>query len=355
MSLSDYERDEWKRLTKKREKPVRASSRKILPVVAKQTMSNVVDTAKRFPTPTLEAVTGPWEVAANGLGNFIATAAAHSTSAESVVAQYAKAGHDVADLEAIRALDLRAIDSVANIDRLGWRHSGTAALFGISAGAAISGAEVMLAKGSIAGEGAKRAPSFTVVAGAMTADLAATLALAARSVSSIATWYGFDPRQPEEQVFIMSVLRLGMATGQSAKTAAYFEVSQLSQMLFRNATWEKLSEKVLTKIVQQFATQASVNLTKKKLGQVVPVAGIAVGAGMNATLIQRVSKAADAAYRERFLLEKSGGTLVMNAPVEPTAADADRGMSVIELVRDGGALPQIEAPTQTGRKNDKSG
>lgn len=347
MTLSEYERREWELLTGRRESRARASSRAFLPKAAIQTMSNVVAGVKRFPVPIPDAATGPWEAVSNNLGNFVATAAAHSVSADTVVAQYAKAGHDIADLTAIRNLDLSAIDSVANIDRLGWRHSGTAALSGLTAGAAISGAEVMLAKGSIAGKGANKAPSFAVVATAMTADLAATLTLAARTVSSIAAWYGFDPREPEEQVFIMSVMRLGLATGQSAKTAAYFEVSQLSQLLFRNATWEKLSEKVLTRIVQQFATQAGFSLTKRKLGQAVPVAGIAVGMGMNATLIQRVSKAADTAYRERFLLGKSGGTLSLDPSVAPMAAEAEGGMSVIELLSDEGALPQIEASKKT--------
>ena len=62
---------------------------------------------------------------------------------------------------------------------------------------------------------------------------------------------------------MMSVISLGMATGTPAKTAAYAELSQLTQLLFRDATWAKLNEKVLTKIAQQFANKFSVGLTKK--------------------------------------------------------------------------------------------
>lgn len=107
---------------------------------------------------------------------------------------------------------------------------------------------------------------------------------------------------------MMSVIGLGMATGTPAKTAAYAELSQLTQLLFRDATWAKLNEKVLTKIAQQFANKFSVGLTKKKLGQFVPVAGVLVGAGLNFALIDRIAAAANDAYRERFLIEKSGSS-----------------------------------------------
>lgn len=65
----------------------------------------------------------------------------------------------------------------------------------------------------------------------------------------------------------------------------------MTQLLFRDATWAKLNEKVLTKIAQQFANKFSVGLTKKKLGQFVPVAGVVVGAGLNFALIDRIAAA----------------------------------------------------------------
>lgn len=64
-----------------------------------------------------------------------------------------------------------------------------------------------------------------------------------------------------------------MATGTPAKTAAHAELSQLTQLLFRDATWDKLNEKVITKVAQKFASKFSVSLTKKKFGQFVPIRG----------------------------------------------------------------------------------
>lgn len=205
----------------------------------------------------------------------------------------------------------------------------------------------------MAGEGAKNAPGFGVVATAFVADVAVVLGLAARTVASTARYYGYDPRQPEEQVFMMSVIGLAMATGTRAKIAAYTELSQLTQLLFRNASWEKLSEKALTKIAQQFANKFTVDLTKKKFGQLVPVAGMIVGAGLNFTLIDRIAAAASDAYRERFLVEKSGGTLSGVAEGAGSLISLDEGIiSVIERLEEEDALPPL-LPDDTSPAEDE--
>lgn len=99
------------------------------------------------------------------------------------------------------------------------------------------------------------------------------------------------------------------AAGTTAKTAAYAELSQLTQLLARSAPRAKLNEKVLTKIAQRFAAKFGQTLTRKKLGQFVPVAGMVVGAALNYWVIDQISVAAHYAYRERFLIEQSGGKL----------------------------------------------
>ncbi len=260
-----------------------------------------------------------------------------------MVKHFQDAGYAVEDLDCIHDLDLEEVDSVARWNRIRYGHSGTAALSGVASAAAITGAEVLVMEETVAEKGAKKAPSFAVVATAFAADIAFTLGLAARTVASTAQYYGYDPRQPEEQVFMMSVLGLGMAAGTPAKTAAYAELSRLTQLLFRHTTWEKLDEKVLTKIAQQFATKFGFKLTKKKLGQLVPLAGVVVGGVLNFALIDRIAAAANDAYRERFLLEKSGGELSVpiHAVEAPTRSD-DNAIGVIELLQEEDALPSLD-------------
>ena len=342
MSLSPYEQQEWDRLQKRKEDALGKKARHLLPARAREKVTEVAEVVKK--TPAAEVAGAAYASAANELGNIIGGAASLTVSNESVVKQFRKAGHYVTALDDVRSLDLKAIDSVARFGRIRWGHSGTAAVGGVVSGAAITGGTVLFAKGTIHDEGAKQAPGIGVVATAYAGDIAAVLGLAARTVASTARYYGYDPHEREEQVFMMSVIGLGMATGTPAKTAAHAELSQLTQLLFRDATWDKLNEKVLTKVAQRFASKFSVSLTKKKFGQFVPIAGIAFGAISNFALVDRIAAAANDAYRERLLVEKSGG--VLSSVADETASSRtpldEEAISVIEILEEEDALPTPE-------------
>ena len=75
-------------------------------------------------------------------------------------------------------------------------------------------------------------------------------------------------------------------------------------MVARRAAWKDLGEEAIVKLVQVLFTRLSANLTKQKLGQALPVVGIAAGAGLNYALLRRVGTAASFMYRERFLIDK---------------------------------------------------
>lgn len=351
MTLSAYEQKEWDRLQQRKADALSKKARHLLPTAARDRISTAVDAVKQAPAAELAGTA--YANATTELGKIIGSAASITVSSESVVKQFRAAGYEIGALGTIQDLDLEAVDSVARLSRIRWGHSGSAALSGFASAAAITGGGVLVAKGTVHDEGAKKAPGFGVVATAYAADIAAVLGLAARTVASTARYYGYDPHRPEEQVFMMSVIGLGMATGTPAKTAAYAELSQLTQLLFRDATWAKLNEKVLTKIAQQFANKFSVGLTKKKLGQFVPVAGVLVGAGLNFALIDRIAAAANDAYRERFLIEKSGGTLADVADGAGSAASLDESViSVINLLEQEGALPALDPHTASPDEHD---
>ena len=58
--------------------------------------------------------------------------------------------------------------------------------------------------------------------------------------------------------------------------------------------------------MDELYTRLGLRLTKSKLGQAVPVAGIAIGAGLNAGVLAGVARDAHIAYRARHLTEKYG-------------------------------------------------
>ncbi|MEV0743088.1 EcsC family protein [Streptomyces sp. NPDC050549] len=350
MILSAYEQREWDRLQRRKADALNKQVRNLLPQSARDRLASLGQ--KAMNTPGAEKVAATYGGAAKGLGKVVGDTAGRTVSKKRVVEQYRRSGHDIAGLDEIRELDLRVVDEVARHNLVRYGHALSAAATGLGSAAAVTGGEVLVGAGTIAGAGAGAAPGLGTVAGAMLADTAMMLALATRTVAATALYYGYCPSDPEEELFVMSVIALGMATGTSAKTAAYRELSQLTQLLARNAPWAKLNEKVLTKIAQAFAANFTQQLTKKKLGQFVPIAGMAVGAGLSYRHIDRIAVSARDAYRERFLIEKSGGDLAG----DPHYGDADPAqdddvIGVIELLREEDSLP-TSTPSDSGDKPD---
>ena len=209
-------------------------------------------------------------------------------SPKRVVAKHKKYGHDVSSLGDLRRLDLQKIDAVRG--RLAsWLYPSGAALSGAGAGLAITGGEVAVTVSA----GATAAPSGAVVAGAYVGDAAMVLALSSRVVSRTALMYGYDPESSAEKLFIMSVVNAGSALSAGAKTAAFADVSRLTQALVRNKTWKVLNESVVSTVANSFAKSFSIRLTKQGLGKVVPVAGVVLGGALNWATIDGVLDAAD--------------------------------------------------------------
>lgn len=338
MNLSAYEQREWDRLQKRKADSLNKQARNLLPQQARDRLASLGQ--KAMSTPGADKVAAAYNGAARGLGKAVGDTASRTVSKKRVVEQYRRAGHDIAGLDQIHELDLRVVDEVAKHNLVRYGHALSAAATGLGSAAAVTGGEVLAGAGTIAGAGAGAAPGIGTVAGAMAADTALMLALATRTVAATALCYGYDPSDPEEEVFVMSVIALGMSTGTSAKTAAYAELSQLTQLLVRNAPWAKLNEKVLIKIARSFAAKFAQQLPKKKLGQFVPIAGMAVGAGLSYMLIDRIAVSARDAYRERFLIEKSDGDLTGDPNYGDTdLAHGDDAIGVIALLREEDALP----------------
>lgn len=220
-------------------------------------------------------------------------------SSKTVVAKHRKHGHDVVSLSDLRRLDLEQIDAVRGRGA-SWYYPAVAALSGAGAGLVISGGELV----TTASAGAAAAPSLGAIAGAFAGDAAFVLGLASRSVGHISLLYGYDPEDPTEKLFVLSVVNAGTSMSASAKTAAWADISRLTQALVRGKTWAVLNESVLARLSTQFAAKFGVRLTKQGLGKAVPAFGILIGGTLNWTTLEAIVDAADVAYRRRFLLEK---------------------------------------------------
>lgn len=255
-------------------------------------------------------------------------------SSQRVVVKHQKRRHDVETLSDLRRLDLQQIDAIRGRG-MSWYYPATAALSGMGAGLVISGGELV----TVASAGAAAAPSGIAVAGAFLGDAAFVLGLASRSVGHVSLLYGYDPEEPAEKLFVMSVVNAGTAMSASAKTAAMADISRLTQSLVRGKTWAILDKTVVAQVSKQFAKAFGFRLTKQGLGKVIPAAGVLIGGTFNWTTLESIVDAADIAYRRRFLLEKYPYLAEEETPesfVGAVVDDADEVISVLDELGDAG-------------------
>jgi EcsC protein family len=256
-------------------------------------------------------------------------------SPKRVVASHQKRGHDVTRLLDLRRLDLEQIDAVRGRGASLY-YPAIAALSGAGAGLVISGGELATA----ASAGAAAAPSGAVVAGAFVGDAAFVLGLASRSVGHVSLLYGYDPEEPSEKLFMMSIVNAGSAMSASAKTAAMADISRLTQALIRGKAWAVLDRSIVAQVYKQFAKAFEVRFTKQSLGKVLPAVGIAVGGAFNWATLESIVDVADVAYRRRFLLEKYPHLAdedALGSFTDVVPDDADEEISVLgELAEAGG-------------------
>ncbi|MGH3620371.1 MAG: EcsC family protein [Sciscionella sp.] len=271
----------------------------------RQRLGRAGDVARRRleALPGVEAFHGLFGEALRGLTDLGSRAATASVRRQSVLRAYRKRGHPVSSLEDIRRLDLRHIDDTK--PRLDLGYIAASAVGGAGTGLAVSGGQLVAAGGTVATAGAGVAPGAATIVGAMAVDAAAVLFASHRVVAHIAAYYGYDAEAPAERLIALGVLGVGTAN-QRAKAAAYLELNRVVQGLARREAWQELSTSVLTAVVNQVYQVLGIRLTKRKLAQAIPVAGILIGAGLNARTLAQIADEADHLYRERFLRERYG-------------------------------------------------
>lgn len=283
-----------------------------------------------------------WVVAGlDGATRAVSKVSRAGLSPERVVKKHQNLGHPVTSLSDIRDIDLEQVDKV--------RGRFTDLLYSVPAALSGGGAALVISGGEIAGTfsgGALAAPGFGAIAGALAADAAVVTGLSSRAVGTVAMTYGYDPEDPAEKLFILSVINAGTALTAAGKAAAMRDLSRVSQALFRKATWVVLEESVIAQVYQRAAVAMTGRFTKKALGKFVPVAGVVLGASLNYATLDSIVDAANIAYRRRFLLEKypqladshEQGDWLQDAEivtdVDPGDSDIDDVFSVLTELED---------------------
>ncbi|GAA1716642.1 hypothetical protein GCM10009745_76460 [Kribbella yunnanensis] len=257
--------------------------------------------------------------------------ALRSTRPGSIAKRYAKRHPQVVSYEQIRALPLKDRDAMLP-PKLGYT-LGSAGQ-GAATALAVTGAEV--ATTVTAGTTA------VVAIGAVAADAVASMAIMGRTIGAVATRYGYDVQLPDEELFAMGVLSLGVAGSVSAKTRALAALSRLTQEMMRQATWKQLNEHLFVQAISKVYELLGLRLTHKKLAQTVPLVGVGLNAALSAGLTERTFRRAQAVYRLRALSEIYGidpKEWTMGSPVSSADDDESREgavdvMAMLDAERD---------------------
>ncbi|WAC93486.1 EcsC family protein [Mycobacterium sp. Aquia_213] len=337
MALSEYEQAQLKKVAAHKERILSRKSRRLFPVTVGGMGSGLFGKLVKLPGLRQAKDQGAalLDATAAGAGKFMARTAQLTTSDTHVIDGYARKGHSVEHLEDIRKLDLRAIDDVASFALLHHAYSLSAAAEGAAAGLAINGGEVVATAGSVATGGVAAAPGLSTVVAAMGVDAAALLTACTGVVARDALYYGYDPRDPAEEIFMMQVIGLALATTASAKAAAYQQLATLAESLARDATWQELDQQTFDKVAQRFAVKFSRKLMEKRAFQLIPVVGVGIGAALNWKTVAEIADAAYWVYRERFLYDKGGS--VEPIDVDVTDGDSDDGaIDVVDILKSEG-------------------
>ncbi|SFF52483.1 EcsC protein family protein [Actinacidiphila alni] len=211
-----------------------------------------------------------------------------------------KRGVELNDFTELRQKDLKSCDRLLTFNALTWR----------TAGALEGGAMGLLAMVPVAG-----------IPVAMTADILVIQVLSTSIAARIAYSYGYDAKDPDEQVFIQRLVRRSFMA-QAAKVEPLRDTARAAEAVRGRIRWsDKLRQDhhllaALEKLMQQLGPAGS-KVSVENVAKVVPVVGVLVGAGMNAAILGRVAADAQRYCQTRFLCDKYGLPL-------PTALAGDR-------------------------------
>lgn len=245
--------------------------------------------------------------------------------------------HGVVSAEELLAFDLQQLDR--GLPALRTLYAGIAVVEGGGSALAVTGAEVAttVSGGVTAG----------VAAAAIAADAVTSMALMGRIIGQVAAEYGYDVRLPEEETFALGVISLGTASTAAEKAAALASIRRLTTRMMRQATWAELNQSALVKLINQVFVRLGERLTKRKLAQAVPVAGVLINAGLSAHMADSTYRTARDVYRLRFLTDKYG--------IDPRTWQPDDQGASFESDVLGAALAEAEAELDGATRTEEQG
>jgi hypothetical protein len=140
----------------------------------------------------------------------------------------------------------------------------------------------------------------------LAADIPLLFGIAFRVVRLIGCAYGVDPNAPHEKLMAFKIFELA-AGGTRDRYGSLLELEALQDELDGLDAAERAEKAVvLSGLIasREAVKRITLMLMRRKLAQLIPIAGAAVGAGFNYLFVSDVSECARQVYRRRYLADK---------------------------------------------------
>ena len=210
-----------------------------------------------------------------------------------------KRGLDINSFTELRQQDLKVCDRLLNSNTLRWR----------TMGALEGGGMGLLALVPVAG-----------IPVAIGADIVVIQVLSTAIAARIAYSYGYDAKDPAEQVFIQRLVRRSFMA-QAAKAKPLRDVARAADAIKGRVRWSdklRADNHLLAALekLQQLGPAGS-KVPVQNVAKVVPFVGVLIGAGMNSMILGNVAADAQRYCQTRFLCDKYGLPLPAALATDP--------------------------------------
>ena len=142
-------------------------------------------------------------------------------------------------------------------------------------------------------------------------DIPTLLTFALRTAHKVGLCYGYEATDGLDNHFAFGILSAAGANSVAEKIGALTTLHSIETIL-RRRTWNAIVERAAGRqfseegviiAVRDLAKRIGVNLTKRKLLQIVPFLGAGIGASANGLYMKDVGWAARRAFQERWLID----------------------------------------------------
>jgi len=136
------------------------------------------------------------------------------------------------------------------------------------------------------------------------ADIPLLFTINLRLIQQIGGAFGFPMQGPEYRPLVLSIFNVAASGTKDAKHVALREVSVAAAAVANDLAYKGRVSGTLNEQTRHFPREIAKNIVGRKLAQTIPIAGAAVGAGINYWFTSETAEAAYMIFRALFIERK---------------------------------------------------